>query len=351
MSLNSILSSATSGLFTSQTALKTTSNNIANVNTDGYHRRVVEFGPRLTSGTLTGVKIEDIRRIADEYLAREAVSATGAASGAGVLTSYFSRVQDLVASLKGDASLQARVQGAMTALAQLSSDPSSAARRNSALSAVTTTLSSLSSMAGNVQALRQDANTQLTQGITTVNDLLSRIFDLNSQIKQAFQNGDTSTGLLDQRDLAVNELAKHLDIRSFQQSDGRVFVSLGDGTSLISDLKGELRYASPKTVTAATSFPSLMLQQVNATSGTAVGPALATENHIRSGEFRALIDLRDKSLPDLAEQLGAQIAERPELSVSPVPGFETDCFDVLSCLEQSSRMPTACLVDRCDLYE
>ena len=53
----------------------------------------------------------------------------------------------------------------------------------------------------------------------------------------------------------------------------------------------------------------------------------------------------------VAEQPAAQIAERPELSVSAVPGFETDCFDVLSCLEQSSRMPTACLVDRCDLYE
>lgn len=305
MSLNSILSTATSGLQTNQIALKTTSTNIANVNTDGYHRRDVQFGPRLTGANLTGVTIEDIRRISDEYLAREATSATGAASQADVLASYFSRVQDMVASLNGDSSLQARVQSAMTALSQLSTDPSSAARRSSALSAVTSALSSLSAMSSNIQSLRQDANTQLTQGIGTVNDLLTRIFDLNTQVKIAFQNGDTSTGLLDQRDSAVSELAKQLDIRTFEQTDGRVFVSLGEGTSLISDLKAELRYTSPTTVTSATSFPSLMLQQTNPTNGSDVGPATALEGRIRGGAFRSLLDLRDKALPDLAEQLGA----------------------------------------------
>ena len=144
MSLNGILNTATSGLLTNQTALRTTSNNIANVNTDGYHRRDVQFGPRLTAGTLTGVSIEDIRRIADQYLSQESVTATGLASKADVLTSFFSRVQDLVASLTGDSSLQARVQSAMTALSTLSTNPSSAATRASALSAVTSALSSIS---------------------------------------------------------------------------------------------------------------------------------------------------------------------------------------------------------------
>jgi len=110
MSLNGILNTAVSGLLTNQTALRTTSNNIANVNTEGYQRREVQFGPRLTGATLTGVKIEEIRRIADQYLSQESLSATGLASKADTLTSFFSRVQQLVASLNGDSSLQARVQ-------------------------------------------------------------------------------------------------------------------------------------------------------------------------------------------------------------------------------------------------
>ena len=305
MSLNSILNTAVSGLLTNQTALRTTSNNIANVNTEGYHRRDVQFGPRLTGATLTGVTIEDIRRIADQYLSQQSVSATSASSQADVLSSYFSRVQDMVASLNGDSSLQSRVQSAMTALSQLTTNPASAANRASALSAISTALSSISAMSNNIQGLRQDANAQLTQGIASVNDLLSRIYDLNTQIKRALQNGDTSTGLLDQRDTAISDLSKQLDVRSFEQPDGRAFVSLGDGTQLISDMKAELRYASPTSVTSTTSFPSLMLQQTNPVNGQDVGPPQAMESHIRGGALRGLISLRDKALPDLAEQLGA----------------------------------------------
>src|SRR6185503_17297731 len=102
MSLNGILNTAVSGLLTNQTALRTTSNNIANVNTEGYQRRDIQFGPRLTASTLTGVQIDEIRRVADQYLSQESISATGLAAKADTLTSYFSRVQQLVASLQGD---------------------------------------------------------------------------------------------------------------------------------------------------------------------------------------------------------------------------------------------------------
>src|SRR5215468_5105023 len=116
MSRNSILTTTVGALATNQTALRTTSNNIANVNTDGYHRRDVQFAPQLTGSTLTGVKIADIQRIADQYLSQQSLTATAYSSNADTLTSFFSRVQDLVASLDGDSSLQARVQSAMTAL-------------------------------------------------------------------------------------------------------------------------------------------------------------------------------------------------------------------------------------------
>lgn len=304
MSLNAILNTATGALSANQTALRVTSNNIANVNTEGYHRRVVDFGPRLTGSALSGMRIEEIRRIADDYLSRESASAISAQGSAGVLSSYFERVQDLVGSLDGNSSLGARVSSAMSALTQLSVDPASAARRNSAIAAVTAALSAISGMASNIQALRQDANTQLTTGVGTVNSLIARIYELNGRIKTAISQGDTSTGLLDQRDMAITELSKFLDIRTYEQGDGRIYVSLADGTSIVSDLSSELRYPGPSAVTAATSFPSLSLQRINPEGGNDVGPAMALESRIRGGEFRGLLDMRDRALPDLAEQLG-----------------------------------------------
>ena len=305
MSLNSILNTATSGLLANQTALRTTSNNIANVNTPDYHRRDVQFGPRLTGSTLTGVTVDDIRRIADQYLTQQSISASSAASSADTLNTYFSRVQDMVASLNSDSSLQTQVSNAMSALSQLTTNPSSAANRASALSAVTSALSAISSMAAGVQSLRQDANTQLTQGITTANGLINQIYDLNTQIKKAFQSGDTSTGLLDQRDTLISQLSQQLDIKTSEQSDGRVFVALGDGTSLVSDLKAQLQYNSPTSVSSATSFPPITIQQINPANGANVGPGQALESRVRGGAIRGLLDLRDNALPNLAEQLGA----------------------------------------------
>lgn len=313
MSLNAILNTATSGLQVNQTALRITSNNIANVNTDGYHRRIVDFAPRLTGGALTGVSIDEVRRIADAFLASEANSALGALGTANVLSGYFERVQDLIGSLDANSSLDARVASAMTALSQLAADPSSQVRRASAIASVTTALSAISGMAASLQALRQDTNTQLMDDVSTVNSLIARIYDLNGRIKIAVASGDTATGYLDQRDTAIAELSKFLDIRTFEQGDGRVYVTLGDGTSLVSDLSSELRYPGPTAVSATTSFPSLTLQHINPEGGNDIGPPLALESRIRGGEIRGLIDLRDKVLPDLAEQIGligATLAEQ-----------------------------------------
>jgi flagellar hook-associated protein 1 len=304
ISLGAIMNTATSALQANQTALRVTSNNIANINTEGYHRRQVDFGPRLTADRLTGVSIDDIRRIADEFLARETVDATSAVGKMGVLSSYFSRVQDLIGSINDGNSIGARVSSAMTALQQLSVDPASVARRNSAVSAVGSALSALSSMGSGIQSLRQDANSQITTNVRTVNRLLGEIYELNSGIKSAVAQNDMQSGLVDQRDRAISELSKYVDVKTYQQSDGRIYVSLADGTGLITDVSSELRYAGPASVSTSTVFPSIMLQRINPEGGNDVGPAVAVESRIGGGELRGLLDMRDRRLPDLAEQLG-----------------------------------------------
>jgi len=325
ISLGAIMNTAASALQANQTALRITSNNIANVNTEGYHRREVSFGPRLTAERLTGVTVEDIRRIADDFLARQQADATAGANQMSTVSSYFSQVQDLIGSIKNGSSIGSRVSDAMTALQQLSVDPSSAARRSSALSSVTSALSALSNMATSVQSLRQDANTQIMTDVGNVNSLISKVYGLNNDIKAAFAQGDTQTGLLDQRDRALADLSKYLDIRTYQQGDGRVYVSLADGTGLITDVSSEIRYPGPSAVTAGTVFPAMNLQRINPEQKNDLGPPVALEGRIGGGEIRGLLDMRDRRLPDLAEQLGqvgASLADQLNAihnNSSPVP--------------------------------
>ncbi len=303
ISLGAIMNTAASALQANQTALRVTSNNIANINTEGYNRRLVDFGPRLTADRLSGVSVDQIRRVADEFLAREALEASGSVGQLQVLSSYFTRVQGLIGSINDGNSIGARVSSAMNALQQLSTDPASPARRNSALSAVSSALTALSGIANSIQSLRQDANAQIGTNLRVVNQLVSQIHDLNGRIKTAVASGDMTTGLADQREKAIGDLSKYLDIRTFEQPDGRMFVSLTDGTGLVSDLSSEFRYDGPASVSTSTVFPEVQLQRLNPAGGNS-GPAFAMEGRIAGGELRGLLDMRDRRLPDLAEQLG-----------------------------------------------
>ncbi len=62
MSLNGIMSSALSALQTNTEALRVTSNNIANLNTQGYARRVVNEQTQSSGGMLGGVDIATVER-------------------------------------------------------------------------------------------------------------------------------------------------------------------------------------------------------------------------------------------------------------------------------------------------
>lgn len=304
MSLNGILNTAVSGLQVNQAALRATSGNIANLNTEGYNRRVVELSPRLTGSQLSGVQIDEIRRIANEFLAREANAANGLSAEATALAQYLERAQGIMGGLAGGNSLTDRISALVASLQQASVDPASAARRIDVLAALETALTSINGMANDVQALRQDTNAELSIGVARVNELLTQINTLNDKIRLAQSLGDTSTGHLDQREMAVTELSKFLAIRVNTQPDGRLRISTPSGALLVGDQVARITYAAPATVTTGTSFPAMTIQLVNPNTGATVGPSSAFERHAQDGKLRGLLDLRDRHLADLAEQLG-----------------------------------------------
>ena len=71
MSLTLAIQSAVSGLQSTQRALQVTSENIANVNTDGYSRKDVSFSQTTLAGVGVGVEIAAITRTVDEFLLRQ----------------------------------------------------------------------------------------------------------------------------------------------------------------------------------------------------------------------------------------------------------------------------------------
>jgi len=89
------LRTAQSGLLVNQQALDAISNNIANVNTPGYSRKIVNIETRVVGGAGAGVQISEITRNVDEGLIKSLRLELSSYHKLDIQRDYFARVQEL----------------------------------------------------------------------------------------------------------------------------------------------------------------------------------------------------------------------------------------------------------------
>ncbi len=305
MSINSVMNSGLTALQTSQAALRTTSSNIANVNTEGYHRREVQFGTQVAGGQLAGVDIAEMQRVVDQFLSRESMAITTESGEADIVASYLDRLEAYLGAPDSDAMLAARVSSLMGAISQASIDPASSVRKAAVLSAFNAFADTVARLSDAMQDMRTQTDSEIGGAVAHINTLIAQIADLNPKIQRELLNGNSATGLLDQRDAAIAELSTYLDIRTLTQENGKVYISTTSGLSLVGETVAELSYVPNGGVRPSTFFDEIMVQRKAITSGALVGPPLPLEGEVREGKLRGLIDLRSTIIPNLADQLGA----------------------------------------------
>jgi len=76
MSLNSIMNIATSGMNAAQTQLRVVSDNVSNVNTPGYVRKIADQQSWASQGVGAGVEIARIRLATDRFLQAASLNAS-----------------------------------------------------------------------------------------------------------------------------------------------------------------------------------------------------------------------------------------------------------------------------------
>jgi flagellar hook-associated protein 1 FlgK len=104
MSLNTIMSTAVTGMMTSQTGLRTVSDNIANANTPGYVRKIVDQVSLAAAGMGVGVDVARVRRVIDTYLQTASLDAASTTGEADVLSQFLDNAQSLFGDPSSDTS-------------------------------------------------------------------------------------------------------------------------------------------------------------------------------------------------------------------------------------------------------
>lgn len=227
-----------SGILSHQTALNTTGNNITNANTEGYSRQEVQFatqeGQRTGAGSIgSGVTIENIRRLADDYLNQQIREDSSLYGEQEALNTELTRLDNL---LGGDTTgLSDALNNFFAALQSASEDPTSLPQRQAVISEAQQVVNRIQGLNEELIQQRESVKTQMQQGVADANTLLQSIAELNLAISESpgLAQGQMPNELLDQRDEKLRQLAELVSIRVTATGGSQVNVSLANGVALV----------------------------------------------------------------------------------------------------------------------
>ncbi|MEW6444496.1 MAG: flagellar hook-associated protein FlgK [Pseudomonadota bacterium] len=232
------LSTTVSGLSTVQRALDVLSHNVANAYTEGYTRQNVVIATRTPQETGqgavgTGSALTDISRTFDQFLGQTLQGALSEQGRLGSRDLILGQMDEIVSADENN--LSSRLTTFFNSAQDVANAPSDLAVRTAFLGEART-------MAQQIQAMDRrlaDVEGGLVQRAMRVggeiNEMTSEIAKLNETIldsRRRFPDHQPND-LLDRRDLLLRNLAEKVDIKTYEDGDGNINISIGSGQSLV----------------------------------------------------------------------------------------------------------------------
>jgi flagellar hook-associated protein FlgK len=204
-----------SGIRANQVALQTIANNIANADTEGYHRQQVQLTEQLpiVSGTLrsgTGVLVSGIKRLANAAADNALTLNLSQSADAQAQLDALQEIERLLTPSSG--SLQSAVSTFFDAADQLATRPADLTLRREYVVAAQNVAQQVTSLNNGLNQLQQQQATAISDSVAQVNSLTQQIAAVQRQISVAQAGGSEPSTLMDQRDILINKLAELVDI-------------------------------------------------------------------------------------------------------------------------------------------
>ncbi|MGI3036937.1 flagellar hook-associated protein FlgK [Vibrio diabolicus] len=227
---------ALSGLGANRVALDVTAQNVANVNTVGYSRQQalmasVDDGKanRLSPGL--GVEVTSIRRVTDQFLIKQTWSTNSMAAYASGYTSNMSQLEN---TLGADGfSISAGLDSLNAALNDATVKPESIPYRQQIINESEALARRFNTLTESLYNQHKDMSDQRNAALNHANSLMENIAKVNKQLVEMQGTGGNPSQLMDERDRLIGELSQTIEIKTTQQHDGSVQVTLTSGQPLV----------------------------------------------------------------------------------------------------------------------
>lgn len=277
------LHTALSGLFANQRSLGVVSHNIANANTEGYSRQVMNtkaYDPQILPGGLgtlgVGVDITAVKQIRDSYLDFKYRVENGSKGEWDARASVLTEIEGIF-NEPSDSSIAKLLDQYYESLQSLQKNPENLTARTLVRQntiALSEGVKRISTMLKNLQA---DLNYQFQSAVGEANSLAQQIAKINESIYKAELEGGKSNDMRDQRNVLVDKLSELVNVDYYEDEQNRFYVLVG-GQQLVAHFRSDTLELVPREVKLNEDDDEEIMDvqwsngnQLNVTSGKIVG--------------------------------------------------------------------------------
>ncbi len=263
MSIIASMNIAKTALGVNQFALNVVSNNVANMNTEGYMKQRVNlmelegYSPYTSAKGLQifkggGVGISDISQYMNEFQLGDLIGQNSNLSSLEAQLSGLKDIADVLNEL-GDGALSTAFSEFYSAAQYLSQDPSNSTLRINYVNAAETVAETFNqiydsladkreNLVGNLDYPDSVNKSQAGVLVNDINELLKQITSLNDTIVKVTSSGSVSNELITQRNQLLQDLANYVDFDSSTNTNGSVNINIAGfdvvrGANQVAELK------------------------------------------------------------------------------------------------------------------
>lgn len=228
------------GVLTQQKLLNTTSNNINNVNTQGYTRQETHV---YTSTIDWGVGSTVTRRMYDKYVQREMFRDQGNVGFYDAFATGLSTVDNMLSNK--DTSINSKLDALFSSMEAAVQNTTSVATRRDLLAQFQTLVDRYNTLNYNIRNQITDINNKVDDTAAEINNLVKGLYEVNKQVAKLGSAGlqsDIGMQLVDERDRLVDAISNLVDVQVTTEDDGSFSLYLGNGQLLVNhDTYGTLQ--------------------------------------------------------------------------------------------------------------
>ncbi len=347
MSINQLFNISRRSFQSLDAAMNVAGQNVANADTDGYHRRRVTLSPvnyagrgvyspgaglRATGG---GVDVATYERIRDRLLANAAWEARSSLGFADEQQRVLSSLESLFPVDTG--SLHDQLGAFWDAWSDLADNPLGTAERQSLSSLAQTLAASLNGLDDDISLLQENTTSALTETVNLINEKLAQIGALNETITVARNTGSPDLSAEDARDQLVGELAELIPTRVQEDENFGYVVSL-NGMTMV---QGGTTMALSVDTTTPPPVVSIGDTGVAVPYGTSSDGKLGGQLSVLAGDLPAA----RTALNDLAEALVTRLNALHQTGYGLDGSTGNDFFDPAGVTAGSIQVSAAVLAD------